>query len=299
MSSFRKAVPWWLRIGSKLVLARLPIPYSFWKRLRLFEHGDMNQPQRALENFRLHARATSVLDDESSLPHLKVCGEFNVLELGPGDSLFTIVVARALGATHTWLVDAGAFAKTDMASYGQMLDLLRQKGFILSFKNEPNTLVDLLKECNGEYLTDGVQSLAHVPSGAVDICFSQSVLSVVHKSDFSKLAEELFRILKPNGVSHHRVDLTDLIGGALNNLRFSEATWESELFINSGFYTNRIRFGEMVRIFEQAGFECTLPRVVRWERLPTPRDKLDPVFRQLTDDDLLVKGFDILLKKLK
>jgi len=53
----------------------------------------------------------------------------------------------------------------------------------------------------------------------------------------------------------------------------------------------------MVGIFEQAGFKCTLLRVVRWEQLPTPREKLDPAFRQLSDDDLLVSDFDILLKK--
>ena len=73
--------------------------------------------------------------------------------------------------------------------------------------------------------------------------------------------------------------------------------WESALFSKSGFYTNRIRFREMNGIFKQAGFKCTLLRVTRWEQLPTPRVKMDPAFRQLSDDDLLVRSFDILLKK--
>ena len=112
------------------------------------------------------------------------------------------------------------------------------------------------------------------------------------------MVDELFRILKPNGVCVHRVDLKDCIGdGGLNNLRFSEARWENALFRKTGFYTNRIRFYEMVEIFEQAGFKCTLLRVVRWEQLPTPREKLDSSFRQLSNDDLLVSDFDILLKK--
>ncbi len=113
------------------------------------------------------------------------------------------------------------------------------------------------------------------------------------------MADEFFRILKSDGVCVHRVDLKDHLGGGLNNLRFSEATWEGALFRKSGFYTNRIRFVEMVEIFEQAGFICTLPQVLRWEQLPTPHKKLNPSFRQLTDDDLLVSGFDIVLKKLK
>ena len=233
----------------------------------------------------------------ASLPQLKVSGDFKVLELGPGDSLFTIMIAKALGASRTWLVDAGSFATTDMAKYDQMLDFLRERGFLLPFKNNPRTLVDILNECNGEYLTEGIPSLAYLPSETVDFCFSHTVLQHIWKSDFTKMVDELFRILKPNGVCVHRVDLKDCLGGGLNNLRFSEATWEGELFRKSGFYTNRIRFHEMVEIFEQAGFKCTLLRVVRWEQLPTPREKLDPAFRQLSNDDLLVSDFDILLKK--
>jgi hypothetical protein len=72
MSIFRdKSVPWWMRIGVKIVLSRLPIPYSFWKRLKVFDLGDMDQPQRALENFLLHARASNVLDESLPLPQLK------------------------------------------------------------------------------------------------------------------------------------------------------------------------------------------------------------------------------------
>ena len=150
--------------------------------MHLFDHGDMNLPHKALEIFLLHARAANVLNKELSLPHLKVSGDFNVLELGPGDSLFTCVVAKALGAPHTWLVDVGSFATTKMAAYDEMLEMLRQRGFILSFENEPNTVVSLLKECNGEYLTEGIHSLAHVPSGSVDLCFSNMVFQYVPKS---------------------------------------------------------------------------------------------------------------------
>jgi SAM-dependent methyltransferase len=298
MKNMNKTVPWWLIIGVKIVLSRMPLPYSFWKRLRLFNLGDMDVPNIAFEHFLENAKAAGVLDENSSLPQLKVSGDFNVLELGPGDSLFTIMIAKALGASRTWLVDAGSFATTDMAKYDKMLDFLRERGYLLPFKNNPRTLVDILSECNGEYLTEGIPSLAHLPSETVDYCFSHTVIQHIWKSEFTKMVDELFRILKPNGICFHRVDLKDCIAGnGLNNLRFSEARWESALFRKSGFYTNRIRFHEMVGIFEQAGFKCTFLRVVRWEQLPVPREKLDPAFRQLSNDDLLVSDFDILLKK--
>jgi hypothetical protein len=54
----------------------------------------------------------------------------------------------------------------------------------------------------------------------------------------------------------------------------------------------------MVGIFEQAGFKCNVLNVVRWEQLPMPREKLDSAFRQLSNEDLLVSNFDILLKKV-
>ena len=299
MSYFIKAELWRLKIVSKIVLSRLPIPYSFWKCLHIFRHGDMDQPQRVLENFLMHARAAYVLDEESLLPHLKVSGDFNVLELGPGDSQCSILIAKALGATYTWLVDAGDFASKDLALYAEMLNMLAQRGYSLPFLDEdkPNTLIDIIKACNGKYLTDGIQSLAQVPSRTVDFIFSQTVLQHIPKSDFNQAAEHLFRILKPNGVCHHRVDLKDMMGGGLNNLRFSDVVWESPLFRKSGFYTNRICFREMIRIFEQAGFICTIPRIKRWEQLPTPREKLYALFHQVADEDLLISGFDILLTK--
>lgn len=91
--------------------------------LRSFEHGDMNQPGWALDTFLEHARTARVVGIESGLPHIKVKSDnFNVLELGPGDSLFTAVIARALGASRTWLVDAAPFATTDMSVYVELIE---------------------------------------------------------------------------------------------------------------------------------------------------------------------------------
>jgi SAM-dependent methyltransferase len=209
-----KKIPWWLIIVVKIVLSRIPLPYSFWKRLRLFNFGDMDLPEKAFNNFLQHAKIAGVLDENSSLPQLKASGEFNVLELDPGDSLFTIKIAKAFGASRTWLVDAGSFATMDMAKYdNKMLNFLRERGFLLPLKDSPRALVDLLSECNGEYLTEGISSLAYLPSEKVDFCFSHTVLQHIWKSDFTKMVDELFRILKPDGVCIHRVDLRDCLGG--------------------------------------------------------------------------------------
>jgi hypothetical protein len=89
--------------------------------------------------------------------------------------------------------------------------------------------------------------------------------------------------------------LQDHLSGQLNSLRFSEEVWEGRLFRNAGFYTNRIRYTEMLALFEQAGFDCNVPRINNWDQLPTPRARMDKLFRSLPDSDLLVKGFDLVL----
>lgn len=291
-------VPWWGRIAAKIVLSRLPIPYGIWKRLHLFEHGDMNRPAQAWDTFLMHARSGAVLDTTAAVPtFISKTGDFNVLELGPGDSLFSAVIASSLGASSTYLVDAGDFATKDMSAYADLDTFLRSKGQQTPLRGIPDSLPALLDTCRARYLTGGVHSLASLSADSVDFCFSNAVLEHIPKADFQQLARELFRILKSDGVCVHRVDLKDHLGGALNNLRFSEDRWEGPLFRNSGFYTNRIRFTDMVEIFKQAGFECALPRIARWNQLPTPRNKLNAAFKDLPGEDLLVSGFDIVLSR--
>jgi SAM-dependent methyltransferase len=297
-ANLRGSVPWWLRIGTKVALAALPIPYGLWKRVRVFELGGMDDPQYAFNAFVEFARAVGVLEESTTAPRIAAAGEaFNVVELGPGDSLFTAVVAKALGASRTWLVDSGPFATTPLASYLELSHFLRQKGLALPIRDETKTLPELLRQCDGEYLTGGVASLAQIPSETVSFCFSNAVLEHIPRNEFETLARELYRLLKPGGVSIHRVDLSDHLGGGLNNLRFSEKLWEGNLFRRSGFYTNRLRFGELLQLFRGAGFKCSVPRVVRWDTLPTPRESMDPSFERTPDDDLLVMGFDVVLTR--
>ncbi len=298
MIALKRAVPWWARIAAKIVLARLPIPYSAWKRLRLFEHGDMNQPERAWNGFLELALTAGIIEMQAGLPRLKGREQgYSILEIGPGDALFSAVIARSLGISRSWMVDAGAFATTDVRAYTALLQFLRKHGVEPPFSGEPATISDLLNACNCEYLVEGVKSLSELPPDSVDYCFSNAVLEHIPNHDFPLLASGIFRVLKSDGVSLHRVDLKDHLGGNLENLRFSDSTWEGPLFRNSGFYTNRIRLSEMVAMFEHAGLECKVCRIARWDTLPTPRHKLAAAFRDLPDDDLLVSDFDILLRR--
>jgi hypothetical protein len=81
---------------SKILLSRLPISYDLWRRTSLFRHGAMDVPQRALEAVRSMIQAAGYGERFDGL---------SVLELGPGDSLATALIAHALGARQAVLVD--------------------------------------------------------------------------------------------------------------------------------------------------------------------------------------------------
>lgn len=294
LNIMNRQIPWWLKISLKLMLSKVPLPYSLWARLGVFRHGDMRQPERALDSISIHAATAGILVQETATPCFSRVG-INVLELGPGDSVFTAVIAKAMGANRVWLVDAGNYAATDLGGYQALFAFMRKHGFTLKNIQVPQSFSELLAQCNAAYLTGGVRSLAHIENQSVDFCFSNAVLEHIPKRDMQLLARELKRVLRAGGICVHRVDLQDHLCGELNNLRFSEKMWESRLFRSSGFYTNRIRYDEMIGLFEQAGFACNVPRIINWDRLPTPRARMDKLFRSLPDGNLLVKGFDLVL----
>lgn len=275
----------------KIILSRLPIHYGVWRRLGLFVHGDMNMPAKSLETYLLLAKAAS----DANWQKLSFCKEFNVLEIGPGDSIFTALVAKTFGATKVWLIDAGRFATAEPAHYTAMAEYLVSQGYELPFTGTFASFHDVLNSCNAMYLTNGVASLQEISSKSIDFCFSNAVLEHIKKEEFYRFAFELKRIMRHTGICVHRVDLQDHLGGGLANLRFPDSRWEGEFFSKSGFYTNRIRYTEMLRIFKQAGFNCQTTRKISWEFLPISRDALAVEFQQLPDEELLVRGFDVVL----
>ena len=159
-----------------------------------------------------------------------------------------------------------------------------------------SSLEELLALCNASYEVDGLVSLRMLPEQSVDFMWSQAVCEHIKKDEFLDIMRELRRLLRDDGVASHRVDLRDHLGGVLNNLRFPESLWESNIMANAGFYTNRIRYSEMIRLFQQAGFDVEVVEIERWETLPTQRRKLATEFQHWSDDEFCISGFDVILR---
>lgn len=283
----RRFVPWWGRIAAKLVLARVPASYQSWHRLNLFSHGTMDDPDYAHRVFRSHFERSRFA---------RKAGEFVGLELGPGSSVLSAVVAAAYGAASYRLVDTGTFATLDLAPYKRMARHLRSLGLPAPDLERATDLPTILAACRAEYSTEGLASLRTLPDASVDFVWSQAVLEHVRRADFLTTMQELRRVLRRDGVCSHRVDFKDHLGGGLNNLRLPDSLWEREWMApRSGFYTNRIRCSEMLNHFEQAGFAVEVVATARWDKPPLARSAMATQFRHLGDEDMCVRELDVLL----
>ena len=255
-----------------------------WRKIHLFQHGYMDSTRYAYSVFTKHYQLSNVL------------GHFTCLELGPGDTLFSALIARALGADKTLLIDVGDFADRDMELYIRMYEFLLKEGH--SFKIDLTNLENMLRSCRAVYLTSGLSSLKKIPDESIDIIFSQAVLEHIRKKDFLPTLKELHRIIKPKGINSHEIDLKDHLGGSLNSLRFSDLIWESNFFAKSGFYTNRIRFDEMLFLFRKAGFQVEIIKKTCWDKLPIGKNKLHKVFQKSSKNNLKVSSFLLNLRIL-
>lgn len=284
----KRFFPWWAKIIIKMMLSRMPLHYSFFAKVGLFRHGQMDNSRYALQIFQEHFQRAEFSNKK---------GGFVALELGPGDSFISSIVANSYGASKCYMVDAGNFAVDDIKVYRRLMGGLQSDGLDVGGKVNCASIVDLLEQVGGIYLTNGLQSLRSIPNDSVDFVWSQAVLEHIRLEEFNETMSELQRILRPNGVASHRVDLKDHLGGALNNLRFSEKVWESGWMAKSGFYTNRIRYSDMIDRFEDSGFDVRVLQVDKWDFLPIPRDSISKEYLEYSNDELCISGFDVLLHK--
>jgi hypothetical protein len=247
----------------------------------------MDVPQQALATLREVLRAARLGPRLDGL---------SVLELGPGDSACSAVIAHALGARQSTLIDAGPFATREMSVYHALAQALETEALPVGAAKTAPDFDTLLSAIGARYLTEGLRSLESLAPASIDFAFSSAVLEHIRVQEFEPMMRALRRAMAPGGLCYHNVDLQDHLAYALNNLRFSDRVWESAAMARSGFYTNRIGYGEMLTLFHKAGFSTEILTVRRFSALPTPREKMSSRFRDRSEEDLIVSGFTLLLR---
>jgi SAM-dependent methyltransferase len=287
--NLKARIPWFLKIPAKVALSRLPVRDKQWQKLNIFRAGTMDSPESAFGIFKRHL-------EETGLTTLKEC---TVLELGPGNGLLTALYARSFGAKRTWLIDAGPLASNDVRLFVEAERVLSTLNLTVPHVGRAPSMEIALGQLNTTYLTEGLASLQTVPDETIDFMFSNAVLEHVRRSEFAKTVREMRRVLKPNGVASHQIDFRDHLQNGLNNLRFHERIWESEFMASSGFYTNRLNWPAMERLFREAGFYVELRSFDTWPKgLPTRQRSMALPFKNMPPDELMVMGAHAIARPL-
>lgn len=278
---------WAYKIAAKLILSKLPISYEIWKSIGLFRHGSMDTYSYPIKIFKMHV--------DRAFPQ-GIKPQSVMLELGPGDSIASAIIAYAYNVKLIYLVDAGHFITDKITFYQGLATELSHLGLDAPDLSSVKTIDAILSICNAKYLTNGIESLREIPINSLDLIWSHSVIEHIRKNEFQSTLEEFKRILKSGAYASHNIDFQDHLDGKLNNLRFSDATWESKFFSSSGFYTNRIPALTMHEMFKVAGFEIIKEEFGQWPSLPTPRSAIHKEFNCFSDEELMNRTSHVLLK---
>src|SRR5258708_9032952 len=211
-----QGVPWQLKIAAKIVLARLPVSYHFWEKIGLFKQGGMERPEYALKIFRRHFDGPGLAGKADG---------FVGLELGPGDSLCSALIAKTFGGSRTFLVDVESCATMDLIVDRRMEAHLRQLGLYPPNLDHCKTIDDVAKACGAVYLIDGLDSLRKIPSASMDFLWSNAVLPYVRRNQFVLTLQELRRIQRHGGVASHAIPIKDIIGGEWARCGLGAGVW--------------------------------------------------------------------------
>jgi len=288
LKELKKLIPWYIKLGIKIMLSWIPNKEVFFRPVGIiYKLGDMMKPEYSLQVFISHLKGSN-FDPKNNV----------ILEIGPGDSISTGIIAWSMGAEKSILIDNGNYATKDIIKYKKLIQILKNSGYEKVKKiEECDNFNELLKTANIIYLNKGLDSLRELESNSIDFCFSQAVLEHIFLKDFEDYISELYRVQKSGGLSSHQVDLKDHLGKSLNSLRFSTVIWESNLFKRSGFYTNRLRCYQLKNIFQMSGFDILKIQLTKWKKIPIKRRWLFKDFKNMGEEELLAKEMYILCKK--
>jgi len=201
------------------------------------------------------------------------CEGAHVMEIGCGWSPVPALLFYLLGAGEITLQDlnrflsARRFADTS-AQLADRLDRIASEtgadpdelGRKIRLLSQARSMEDFLVRANMRYLAPSDASRLPLADGCLDLVYSTCVLEHVRKDDLAPILGETARVLAPGGLAYHIVDLSDHFSHSdpsihrLHFLRFDQQTWEKR-YNSRLLHQNRLREPDMVRLFEEAGFE--------------------------------------------
>jgi predicted SAM-dependent methyltransferase len=282
-----KLLPWQVKFLGAIYSSFIPRRYTFLSRLNIGRHGLMDSPEYAYNIFQEHFNTFRLTK--------RIIHSINILELGPGDSIFSGLIAHAIGVSKSYLIDNGFYATRDYRKYQRMIAFLNQAGYKIPQVLKQTTFEEIADTFHIEYLHSGLHSLKTVPADSIDFIFSNAVLEHVKRNEVFSMIKEMRRVIKETGICSHTIDMKDHFNGSINHLRFSHSFWESKFHIHHGNYTNRIRYNEFIHMFKENGFKPQNVRIKRYSRLLLEKNKNAPPYNSSQDKDLRICEMHITL----
>ena len=300
---------WKVKLAVKILSGKIaPLKFILTK-IGFFRHGKMDSMEYAISVLNLHLNRVwdphpAPADEGHPPPEVKPpqallplkSGGGTCLEIGPGESLMTMILARAAGFERTLLVDYGWQINDDIQCYVEAANFLRENGSNVPGIFPKDRIEDVMAKYSSEYLVGGIDSMRQIQERSIEFSFSQAVFEHIPKNQVREYLRQLKRVGKPLGVSSHVIDLKDHLGGSINQLRFPESRWETPSVYNSGIYTNRLRFSQWLKLFEEEGLEYDVIEKKEFPALPIKRNQLSEEFKELPEQDLLVSGFGVVFR---
>ena len=155
-------------------------------------------------------------------------GGKDVLEIGPGSSLWTIYLCRKHGAKSAVAIDSRRY---------------------LIERNSPQ---DALAEVT--YLSPRNAEKTGLPPSSFDLIYSHAVLEHVHKPKL--VLSEIWRLLRPGGYTSHQIDTRNHLDFSrpTEHLAIPELVWQM-MTSNLSAYTNRYTIPMWKELFAGQGYE--------------------------------------------
>ena len=197
---------------------------------------------------------------------------------------------------YQYLIDVGNFAIQDINYYKEFSKELIENDIQTPDISSINSFEELLSRFNIIYLKRGLQSFAQIADSSVDMIFSHSAIEHVRLKELPDIVAEMSRVISSDGVMSHNIDLMDHLNYSLNNLRFSEKRWESDFFAKSGFYTNRLRYSQLLDIFQDNNFTVMYKDKGEWVNFPIDLKKINKEFAVLSNNDLLIRTMHVVVR---
>ncbi len=258
MKSIKQKVRFYIIFIIKIFLYSIPIKYKIRKHF-FGKHRAMDKVEYSREVFDKHV--SSHIDfKERKRPK-------RILEIGPGDSCFTAIMAMEIGVEEIVLIDK------DLSSINISLNKLINKGiiveryhdldqnnykaedYILESKHQKNKSIKL-KIIESDFKKNNINI-----GKSFNVIFSNAVLQHLNCQQLENLIKLSIKSAKKETIHSHQVRFTDHISGKdqkFDHHSVPKAIWNNYFIQRLPFWTNRLEKDDYLNLFYKYGMRVNV-----------------------------------------